>query len=414
VARRLFLILLALVLALSVGLVACSGGSEQEEEEEEEEEEPWVSDYGEVSFSQLAWMASTDKALYPYSNIGEVEFSFSEGAGDWLLEDYGNEDYGGGWLNVVIDTTDAGGDVEWAVQNLYLVYPDMDYLLGSTPSVQFSLGLDNETRIEEGQLQAAVFLSHEPLEGQPQADELLTYPVSSMPYLVGGLDGEASADPTIPHLNGSFVGADFIGCSSPAVSTESICFPVNQVASIDEDVNMCSCGAYARSIYYLAMKWLFPADNPQMIYDDLVEARETVWATNQTWPQKVLCLKDSYCGQNCTNIASELVLKTGSGGNISWSDLTKKVQGALKDCCDVEIWYGWRKNVAGNFTGHMAMVTSVTNHRDGSTTIHCVDDPQQGMGGAQNHEHVVSTNNSGWAPNGLHVVYGFVIECFTT
>ncbi len=393
--KKIFSILFALVLAVLLMFGACvpdgNGGEPTVQEWDPD-------DHGEVSFMQLEWMASPEEALYPYSNVGEVEFAFLAGAGDWLLDQHG-----GGWLNVVIDTTAAGGDLQWAVQNLYLTYKNMDYLLGSTPSVQFSLGLDNETPIEE--LEAAVFLSSEPLEEQPEAEELSAYTVSLEPYLVGGgmfgdLDG-GSATSDIPLIIGPF-----IGLAALPVRTESISIPVKNVTKINEGHNMCARGAVARSISYLGKVHNFTTDNPQDIYDDLVKAMN-ITGNNRTIEAKLLDGKNSYCVKKGLNITSEILPPTGVPNSTAmWKDITKKVQDALKNKCDVEIWIAWNAT-----SGHMAMVTSVTTSANGSATITYVDDPIQGDGNATNKAHVISTNASGNFDTTSSVV-GFMIECY--
>ncbi len=374
--KKIFSILFALVLAVLLTFGACvpdgNGGEPTVQE--------WIPDiHGEVSFMQLEWMASPEEALYPYSNVGAVEFTFEDDAGDWLFDQHG-----GGWLNVVIDTTAAGGDLQWAVQNLYLTYQNLDYLLGSTPSVQFSLGLDGETPIEG--LEAAVFLSSEPLEEQPEAEELFPYTVSLMPYLVGGrLDG-GSANSTIP-----LIITPWIGPISLPDRTASINITVADVVPIDEGHMGCAPGAAARSISYLGEVHGFATDDPQDIYDDLVNWMDTDICSNGTTDANMLSGKNSYCAANNLSINSETV-----------SFDMEKVQDALDADCDVEILIGWSGG------GHVAMVTSVTRHANGSYTIRYVDDPQ-GDGVAENKERIISTNSTGGF--GGSRVDGFMIEC---
>ena len=388
--KKIFSILFALVLVVSLTWVACVGDGEPTVQQ-------WLPDvHGEVTFSQLCWMASPEEALYPHSNVGAVEFTFLEGAGEWLLDEHG-----GGWLNVVIDTTAAGGAYQWSVQNLYLTYPDLDYLLGSTPSVQFSLGLDGETPIES--LEAAVFLSSGPLEEQPATEELFTYTVCHMPYLVGG-----SADSDIPLTIGPF-----IGTLAKPVRTARIRIPTNNVTKINEAHNMCARGAAARGIAYLNItQGLNLTDAPQAIYDGLVNAMNITG--NMTTAQKILAGKNSYCASKGLNITSEIVWKTPigdpSGGTVSWENLTKKIKDALDNGCAVEIWVGW-SSVSDNGTGHMAMVTEVTDFDDGSADIKYVDDPTQGDGKPENSkERTIHADSAGNFTDGR--VEGSMIQSF--
>lgn len=371
--KKILSTLFALVLAVSLMFVACVTTPPPYQE--------WDPDiHGQVTFMQLFWMASPEEALYPHSNVGAVEFAFLEETGDWLLDSYG-----GGYLNVVIDTTAAGGAEQWAVQNLYLTYKNLDYLLGSTPTVQFSLGLDGKTPINS--LEAAVFLSSKPLEEQPEAEKFFTYRVSLMPYLVGGLDGGGSAISTIPFIIGPWVGP----ISLPKYTAWSLLY-VSNVSAIDEGHMGCAPASAARSISYLGELHGFDTDDPQDIYDDLVESMDTDICGNGTFVENMLAGKNSYCDAKGLPINSEIV-----------SFDPQQVRDALDNGCAVEILIGWSGG-----GGHAAMVTGVTVHTDGSTTITYVDDPNQGDGVAENQEHVITTDASGEFANGT--VFGFMIE----
>jgi len=386
--KKIFSILFALVLAVLLTFGACVGPENGGEPTVQE----WTPDvHGEVSFMQLEWMASPGEALYPYSNVGAVEFTFEDDAGDWLLDENG-----GGWLNVVIDTT-AAGEEEWAVQNLYLTYYDVDDLLGSTPSVQFSLGLDGETPIES--LEAAVFLSSEPLEEQPEAEELFTYPVSLVPYLVGGLDGGGSALSDIPWMIGPWIGPIYLPDRTATVAGVD-------VVAIDEGHMGCAPGAAARSIDYIGKVHGLWIDEAQDIYDALVEEMETAICSGGTYIVNILGGKNSWSAAYGLPINSNIVYTDtyDPAGGLSWGNVIQQVQDALDDDCDVEILIMWSGG-----GGHMAMVTSVTRHADGSATIHYVDDPTQGDGQAENQDNVISTDASGKFSTGT--VAGFMIEC---
>ena len=413
---RIFSILCAVVLVMTLAFAGC-GGEEEEEEEEGELYTQFTDSYGEVRFYQLAWMESPEDPLYLSSNVGEVEFIFGAGAGEYLI--------GGGWLNAWIDTTAHNGTYQWALQNLYLSYPSEDFLLGSSPSVQFSLGLDNETPIDE--LEAAVFLSDGPLEGQPEG-ELVGYWVGLAFYLVGGEYGGGSEVSDIPLTIGSFNGS-----SSPVVRNVSICIPVKDVPAIEEGCEGCAPGAAARSISYLGNPKVcnFTTDDAQTIYKDLVVAMVTCIKCNcnstveccvlnppgdcgcnetklccGTIPDLMLKGKNSYSGNHGFDIESELVWTTGYGGTMTWKNLTEKVKDALQKCCDVEIGIRW-----GGGGGHRAMVTFVADHADGSTTIGYVDD-NQSMPGAQNNEHIIHTDNTGRFTDSTNSTVGsFMIEC---
>jgi hypothetical protein len=386
--KKIFAILFALVLVVSLTFGGCTPTPQGPTTQ------LWDPDVdGEVTFFQLCWMASPEEALYPHSNVGAVEFTFLEGAGDWLLDEYG-----GGWLNVVIDTTADGGSRQWAVQNLYLTYQDLDYLLGSTPSVQFSLGLDGNTSIES--LDAAVFLSSGPIEEQPEAEELFPYTVSHMPYLVGGRVDGGSGNSTIPLTIGPFVGS-----TAKPVRTARIKPTLAGVVPIDEGHNGCAPAAAARSLAYLGV-----TTNPQDTYSDLYNRMHTNPAVGGTTDGNLLAGKNDYCGNHTLNITSKIVYRdtyNPSNGypyeQSSWNDLMEEVKDALEAGCDVELLI----SLSGG-GGHVAMVVSVTDYEDGSATIAYVDDPSQGDGVAQNDEHEISTDNAGNFAGGT--VDGFMIE----
>jgi hypothetical protein len=341
--------------------------------------------HGEVTFFQLSWMASPEEALYPYSNVGMVEFTFSEGAGDWLLDQYD-----GGYLNVVIDTTAAGGTDQWAVQNLYLTYKNLDFLLDSTPSVQFSLGLDGETLIES--LEAAVLLSDELLKESPVVKEehFESFKVSIMPYLVGGLFGGGSAMSDIPKIIGPWIGP-----LVPPVETHSIAVTGAYIPPIEEGHMGCAPGAAARSISYLGQVHDFPTPSPQDIYNNLVRRMKTDICGEGT------VIRNMRDGKNSYSVAKGFPI--GPSRLVDWNNNIPMVTDALAAGCNVEIFIGWSKG-----GGHAAMVTKVSVHADGSTTIHYVDDCQDTQG-AQNWHRVIRTDPAGNFRDGE--VWGFMIQC---
>ena len=93
VSRKVFLVLLALVLTLSVGLVACGGTGEQQEEEEEEEEEEELPQ-GEQEEEEEVYELTIDKT--PGGMVttpGEGTFAYDEGTEVILVADAA--DFGG-------------------------------------------------------------------------------------------------------------------------------------------------------------------------------------------------------------------------------------------------------------------------------------------------------------------------------
>jgi len=358
--------------------------------------EPWDTDvHGEVSFSQLDWLELPGQSKYPYSNVGQAEFVFLDGAEDWFLEDNG-----GGWINVLISTTADTEDLLWAVRNLYLSFADSAYLESASPRVQFSLGLDGETPIQS--LEAAVFLSSEPLDTQPEAETLSQYSVYPSQYLVGGRDGGSSGIASIHIIIGPWIGP-----FSPVVRTAFIGITPDQIAEIDEGHSGCAPGSVARSISYLSKQHDFDTDSPQDMYSNLVEFMGTDICGAGTTDENMLSGKNLYTETVELSISSEVVYSDSYDPDegLGWAALIERVQDALDNNCDVEVLIGW--NGGG---GHAAMVSSVTVHADGSTTITYVDDPNQGDNKAENAHHVISTNSSG--AFGTGTVDGFMIECY--
>ncbi len=349
-----------------------------------------------AKFMQREWKKNSREVLFPCSNVGAVEFSFRKKAGDILLEDHG-----GGWLNVVTDTTADGGSRQWTVQNLYLSYRNTDELLGSKPVVDFSLGLDGETCIKN--LKAAVLLSDKPIETELVALHLFSENVIQTPYLVGGrLDG-GNAISDIPFTIGPWIGPVVV-----ADRTARISLAVADIAEINEGHMGCAPAAAARSIAYLGETNDFETDDPQDIYDDLVEDMNTQISSTGTNDDDMLNGKNEYTSDNDLDIDAEILYTDtfDPAGGSDWEDLMEEVQDALDDGCDVEILISWSGG-----GGHVGMVTSVTSHADGSATIHYVDDPTQGDGTAENQEHVIAADAAGSFATGS--VDGFMIQCFS-
>jgi hypothetical protein len=377
--KKIFSILLALVLMVLLTFGSCVG----EENGSEPTIETWQPDvHGEVTFSQLDWMESPREALYPYSNVGVVEFAFLDGAGDWLLAEHG-----GGWLNVVINTS---GTAAWSVQNLYLTYNDLDYLLASKPSVQFSLGLDNDTPIEV--LEATVFLSSEPLEEQPETEAHSRYTVSHTPYLVGGGDLDwfgtleaGSADSDIPlHI------VSWFGTTFDPVRTACIFLPVADWAYIEEPNMGCFPGAAARSISYLSLINFWGLPYPQDLYAILYYLTDTDQNGCHNFAAGKLAFFEQYNLDVSDNVYKNIEYHPDDADAWNWEICVQQAQNALDNGCDVMMSLKW--NGGGC---HGVMVTCITLHMGGYTTISYVDDGQQGQNGGGNTVHVISTNHKG-------------------
>src|SRR5712691_6223538 len=135
-----------------------------------------------VGFTQLNWLADNGTVQVPFSRVGVAEFSFSP-ADDQLLERNG-----GGYINLV---TDTGTGPRWSVENLYLSYPDTDYMLASHPTLQFNLGVTNRTPVEGISWSMAVTAD---ALASPPGQPVEPAGVAHEDYLVGGVDGGGSGN----------------------------------------------------------------------------------------------------------------------------------------------------------------------------------------------------------------------------
>lgn len=337
-----------------------------------------------VDIAQLDWLGPEGEAMIPSSRIFQATFSFDA---DNPEDEQFLADFGGGWINLVVTSTDAA-DRCWAVQNLYVSFPDMDRLNSSEPSVQFGLPLENGVPVEFFE----VGLTTSPVSlAEPEWDLNGHASVEVIGYLAGGRNEGGSALASIPFDLGPWIGCPFPDTWPLYGSWTSQ--SAADLAAIDEDIDGCAPASCARSIDYLSDTNDMGADAAQDMYDDLFSDMGTT-SPEGTFDPNMLAGKKKYTADNGLRIDSELVY------GMHWADY---VMLAIEGGADVEILISW--NPRG---GHAAMITSVVLLSDGTYVITYIDDPTQGDGKAENKEHVIHVNADGSFSGGQ--VDGFLIE----
>ena len=343
----------------------------------------------EAKFTQLNWLSDEGSVLVPNSDVGVVEFSFAEADTALLKEN------GGGYVNVV---TNTGTGSVWSVENLYLSYPNLSYMLASHPTVQFSLGVANETPVNE--IDYSTLVTSGPLSSPPS--EELVSPVAHEEYLVGGFEGGGSGEANTYNEIGSYVGCKIAECAPPKLVALIPQPPANVIPAVAEDKEGCFPGGVARSLVYMFGKAQLNGITAAQVYTALKKAMGTT-ATGTTDPNGVAG-KEKYVKEKKLPVKTTNDLANFKGG-------AKKAPKVLTDGGDVELGITWTKG-----GGHIAMVTSITELKDpqGKITgykITYVDDPRQGNGQALNEEHVIQTNEAGKiTAGGDGTVDGFVVE----
>lgn len=331
---------------------------------------------------QLNWLGEHGEVLIPCSKVGVLRVRPDPEDLQLLA------DNGGGFINALF-AAEGGGDPQWSIQNLYLSYPNVDYMLGSSPAVQFDLGTENGVCVAAAGIN--VVLSATPLESAPPP-ELVSSSVSVVDYHAGGRNHGGSGLSSIPFTIGPW-----IGCSLPSACTPSglanTRVPSGDLPAVDEGENGCAPGSVARSIKYMMGD---DADPAQDIYDELYDDMGTD-SEEGTTDQNMLDGKIGYTDSHGLPIRSQLIYWNQIGGDLS------SVMDVLGRGGDVEMLISWIPD-----GGHAAMVKSIVQRDDGSYEITYVDDPTQGDGTAENEEHVITVDGNGDFPGGH--VDGFLVE----
>lgn len=361
-----------------------------------------------VELTQLTWLDTQGKAAVPLSRVLTAELSFDAKAAPRLA---GVKR--GAFFNLYVS---RGAEAPaWVVRNLYLRFPSEPWMLGSKPSVQFSLDLPQGVKVQG--LSFTADLSAKPRR-EASLDKAAFRPVEVgvANYLVGGRNEQPQgkaisrlAD-NVPAWVGFVpaekdgLGPDDLEESEEAEEFEELesgntLVAMNEILAIDEDVNGCAPAAVARSIEYLLNQSpsTTTMPHPQDLYEDLYDLMDTD-EEDGTYDDDLVAGKNAYNAAN--GLPIDTAMDNSGMGNIDVSDLIDQLNGGA----DVEILISWNGG-----SGHVAMVTSVTILPDGSVQITYVDDPTQGDGIASNQEHTIIVDPSDGSFGG-GTVDGFVVE----
>ncbi len=345
-----------------------------------------------VDIAQLDWLGPEGEAMIPSSRIFQATFSFDA---DNPEDEQFLADFGGGWINLVVTSTDATGCC-WAVQNLFVAFPDVDRLDSGEPSVQFGLPIENGIPVEFVQFSLTSSMT---VLTEPQWELDAYGEVGPVGYLAGGRNGGGSALTSIPFDLGPWIGCQFPNTWPLYGSWTSQ--SAADLAAVEEGIDGCAPASCARSIDYLSDTNDMGADAAKDMYDDLYSDMGTI-SPGGTSDANMLAGKKKYTSDNGLRIDSKLVY------GMHWAD---DVMLAIEDGADVEILISWDDD-----KGHAAMITSVIMFTDGTYRIAFVDDATQGDGKAKNKEHVIHVNADGSFNRNLQTglkggqVDGFLIE----
>ena len=356
-----------------------------------------------IQYTQLDWLGPQGEVLMDCSPVLEAEFVLRH-RNDFLLGDEAGE--GGAWINVVTWVPEAFEPEQWSVRNLHLSYPDLKYLQGSSPTVQFGLALEPGTCLTT--LDHAVFVTPLPLPELPLSFELEPAKVGDDDYLAGG---RISPD-------GSWWGgtgwSDLTSVLGPwgwwpplppdpplpppmPVGVRWSTKPVKGIHAVAELIDGCAPAAATRSLRYLMENAGEKPPHPTQMYNDLINEMGTVVGGQDdggTSDDGIEAGKDSYANHHDVPVNTSRAYGAPSFG---------QAFNSLGNGGDVELLIGWSGG-----GGHCAMVTSMTQYADGSYDITYVDDPDQSDGRAENQEHTIHVDSNGNFPGGT--VDGFVME----
>jgi hypothetical protein len=340
-----------------------------------------------VRFAQLNWLRDDGSTLVPFSRVGDVEFTFSRADVRLLERNHG------GYVNLA---TDAGTGLRWSVENLYLSYPDTDYMRASHPHVEFDLGVANGTRVDAVSWSIAV--TADPLAAPPQPARHAL--VVHEDYLVGGLDGGGSGEASTPDTIGPFVGCHAADCVKPVFVAFTPAPSTRAFDTVAEGKMGCAPGAVARSLRYMFGKSQLKDVTAQDIYADLYKRMSTS-PTDGTSTPALESGKRSYVKDKKLPATSQMY---------SFKNGTRFAPPVLTGGGDVELRIQWTQGAA-----HFAIVSSITPLGKGKGfEIKYVDDPDQNDGTAQNQEHTIETDSDGnIVSGGSGKVTNFLVETKT-
>lgn len=326
------------------------------------------------AFTQLTWLDDAGGPLVPYSHVVVVEFAFGPGDLQLLAAQ------GGGYLNLV---TDTGDGPRWSVENLYVAYPDLPYLLQSRPTLQFDAGSADGLPLQV--LAWSLAITAQPLAAPPQQPPAFAQ-VQQREYLAGGVDAGGSGVLELVASIGPFTGCHAADCAAPQLVAMMPRPVAANVAAVDEGTMGCVPAALARSLKYLFGDGALAGTDVQDIYGELYGLLGTSAATG-TKHDAIKSAKKKYAKQHDLDVQTN-----------DWNFKNGAKFGAegLTAGADVEMRIVWP-----NGQGHFVMVTEIVAlGKDKGYQIKYVDDPRQGDGQAQNQEHTITVDKDGRITSG--------------
>ena len=339
---------------------------------------------GQVQFRQLNWLDDAGNPLVPFSRIAVAELSFSNGDAQLLLQN------GGGYVNIV---SDVGTGPRWSVENLYLAYPDLGYMLVSHPTMQFHAGVQDGTPVNAVAWSMAI--TAQPLASPPNGSPVFSQ-MGHADYLVGGIDNGGSGLRQIMEAIGPFVGCHALDCAQPDFIA-LLPIPAASIDPVNEGKMGCAPAAVARSLKYLFGSSALQGVDVQDIYAalSLLMGTNPVTGTNT---DAIKSGKKKYAKQHGLDIQTN---------DHNFKNGVRFGSEGLENGADVEIQIKWP-----NGKGHLAMVTSIVSLGENKGyEIKYVDDPTQGDGTKANEEHTITVDKDGKIiSGGSGKVEGFIIE----
>ena len=336
---------------------------------------------------QLDWLGSDGNPLVPFSRVLDVLFDFDpQNPLDQTL-------LGGGFVNVVIA---AGGNQDWSVRNLPLVYDTPLQLSLARPSVRCGFPIQNGVPLNA--VTVVVAITDQPMPSAPAGVPVAKI-AAHIGYLVGGFeDGGSGAGAVIP-----IILPPWVGPMLPAPTEYTYTSILAPIRPVDEEIGGCAPAGAARSIQYMGDLGGFTTPSAQAIYQRLKDPEHMNCDVGPgglgTSRSAFLSGKDSYVDE--ANLPIDTIQTVGLDGACAAAD-------AIDSGGDVEVMIGWTDAAGTPIGGHAAMVTAISKWEDGSVTLTYVDDPRQGDGIAANQEHVIHIAADGTFAEGR--ILGFQIE----
>ena len=341
-------------------------------------------------FDQLDWLNGTGGYTSQNSDWGRVAIGFS-------LSDAGSfTPFGSGYLGFVnvVTTVPSGGNNNWAVENLPVVFDSLAAFNSELPfSVRFNLGTQPGF-VDVGSLSFVFSIDSTPRAIAPSGTFSFTT-VGTAGALFGGEDAPpvgGSTAQAAPPAAQNFVG---VAAGNVISNRGRIAGSETNVPAINEENSGCAPGAAARSIKYLGS--MFPTasttQTAQQVYGALTNLMNSSTGPNGTGtvPTNFVAGKNLFFTTNNLPIMPTVVTNSFPAA-IS----------ALNSTSDVEMGVFWGYSDAAQTSGlggHCVFVTEIIEKRSNNTVtgyvVNYIDDMTQGDGMSNNTKHVVMFDAAG-------------------